>query len=202
VRKNDLFKFRQRIRDVREARKLTQREFAAFLGIGPGRLGNWESAEKGTVPSMKTIEMVAAKLGCSVAWLIGGLPAGIETVDFPKNPARFPHDAESETHSAKEAGAGELYQLLRRAEIIEGDMRLLRSGLARLVDDQSVSLKQAESAADAMLGEDIEHARKLARPGSAAAAPAPHTRAGLGGGSAHEAAPGKPTHNRGDDKTT
>lgn len=128
---------------------MTQREFASFLGIGSGRLANWESAEKGTVPSMKTLEMVAARVGCSVNWLVGGPPSGMETVDFPKEFRQLPNSLATETHSPmgvnygqkegvsmpmSDAVASHLGDLRARASLLANDARRLADEITHLVD--------------------------------------------------------------------
>lgn len=59
-----------KIRNTREARKLSQNGLAHLLGISPAAVCQWET--KGTVPRAKTLKKVAEALGVSEGYLATG----------------------------------------------------------------------------------------------------------------------------------
>jgi transcriptional regulator with XRE-family HTH domain len=63
----------KRIRDTREARRISQHELADLLGISAAAVCQWET--KGTIPRAKTLKKVAHALGVSEEYLSTGSEA-------------------------------------------------------------------------------------------------------------------------------
>ena len=61
-----------KIRELREARDLTQRQAAKELRVTPGAVAKWETGA--TVPTLDNLLAVADLLGCSLDALFGREP--------------------------------------------------------------------------------------------------------------------------------
>jgi transcriptional regulator with XRE-family HTH domain len=61
--------FRTHLRDLREARRWSQRDLAALLGVSQPVVAGWES--RGTLPTLSTLLLLAEVLGVGVEALIG-----------------------------------------------------------------------------------------------------------------------------------
>jgi transcriptional regulator with XRE-family HTH domain len=59
-----------KIRNTREARKISQNELAQLLGVSAAAVCYWET--KGTTPRAKTLKKVAEALGVSESYLSAG----------------------------------------------------------------------------------------------------------------------------------
>jgi len=84
----NLMKFGERLKQLREAQGTTQRALAAALGMEAPYLSRIENSVQRHTPSRDTIERMVTALGLSVAQsdelhiLAGKIPAGIEAALF------------------------------------------------------------------------------------------------------------------------
>ena len=62
--------FGERLRNAREASKMTQEEMAGHLGVRVSTVKDWESGE--VDPRANRLQMIASLLNVPLLWLIGG----------------------------------------------------------------------------------------------------------------------------------
>lgn len=58
-----------KIKELRNARGISQKELADFIGVSPGRLSNWENGV--AYPDFKYLSDLAINLNCSYNTLLG-----------------------------------------------------------------------------------------------------------------------------------
>lgn len=76
--------FRLRIKDLREAKGLSQSAFAKDFGVAQSTVGNWESGTR--EPNVDTIQKIADYFGVTVDYLLGrpsGHVQAFETENAP-----------------------------------------------------------------------------------------------------------------------
>lgn len=69
-------KFKTRIRELRESKKLSQEELAQKLGVTKSGVAMWET--RGVVPRQNTLEKICVVLGTTTDYLLGVGEANIE----------------------------------------------------------------------------------------------------------------------------
>lgn len=81
-------KFGERLKELRQARGITQRDLAALLKMDTAYLSRTENGLTGYLPSRKTIELIAIQMRLpldesdELHVLAGKIPADIETALF------------------------------------------------------------------------------------------------------------------------
>jgi transcriptional regulator with XRE-family HTH domain len=70
----DIATFATKLRETREARKLTRSEFARRAGVTPAAAWNWET--QFTRPKPQTLSKIASILDVSESFLTGGADSG------------------------------------------------------------------------------------------------------------------------------
>lgn len=61
--------FSIRLKEMREAKGISQAELAEKIGVGISTVGMWESTSR--IPGAKTLQRLIAYFGCSVDYLLG-----------------------------------------------------------------------------------------------------------------------------------
>lgn len=61
--------FSIRLKEMREAKQISQAELAKIIGVGISTVGMWESTNR--VPGAKTLQRLISYFGCSIDYLLG-----------------------------------------------------------------------------------------------------------------------------------
>lgn len=59
----------KRLKEIRNVKKFSQKEFACYLGVSLRSYEKWESGKR--LPDLRNIIKIADKLNVSVDWLLG-----------------------------------------------------------------------------------------------------------------------------------
>ena len=82
-----------KLKELREEKKLTQKEFGAQIGYSQRAISNWETGI--TEPNIENLKQIAAFFNVSVDYLIDNGDEWGNTTGIQKSPASLPADAQN-----------------------------------------------------------------------------------------------------------